>query len=639
MIDLIPPFSITPEECKQSSHQVLFQIPIYQRLYTWEEVEIIALIEDLKIAFEKNEGHYFLGNIVISKNQWDERYVLIDGQQRLTTLWLLGSYLRTIDKSWDSFLWANSNQLRIEAFARDRDKKYLTHLVSGDEKSSIEPNPVMANAIRIFERLLPLKGSTQNGDSLFPINEWHKIEDLSSFILKKTLLNCIVLHPNADLNKFFEAMNNRGKQLEQHEILKARVLSKISDSDKDREMHKYAQIWDACAQLDNYVEYWFDDNRRQDFRQSALALLESLSDEKNALLKNISDLFSDDDTQNTNSITLDLLLRNYEPKLLTDKKERNINRYNSILRFPELLIIAYYTWKSNERSLSWDASDLLKIFEEEDFDSSSAKSFIHHLLYIRILFDQHIVKYDPNSNNYILSRIEKDNSSEKYKRSSETEHETILIQTMFNSLFPTFRQAHKWILHILKSALIKTNTYDTAIAVEEYLEELKKGRSLDDSLNNGTSTAKFWFFYLDYLLWKENQAFFGALQEPFKFIKSLIANFQFRQNRSVEHIEPQNLSYGQLNNINNIDCFGNLALISSSSNSSYSNMSFLDKRERFIKYCRNYNSIESLKQFLIFTNEKWTEETCSLHQTAVINLIKKNLQQSPSTQTTPAQTL
>ncbi|WP_161879286.1 DUF262 domain-containing protein [Alkalibacterium sp. MB6] len=69
-----------------------YQVPIYQRNYAWTEVEIIQLIEDIDSSIEKPGESYFLGNLIV--NQFDNNaYEVIDGQQRLTTLYLLGKYL------------------------------------------------------------------------------------------------------------------------------------------------------------------------------------------------------------------------------------------------------------------------------------------------------------------------------------------------------------------------------------------------------------------------------------------------------------------------------------------------------------------------------------------------------------------
>ena len=63
-------------------------IPIYQRNYAWEEKEIYQLLDDI-ISAEEN---YYLGTLIVNKKD-DNNYEVIDGQQRLTTLYLLGIFL------------------------------------------------------------------------------------------------------------------------------------------------------------------------------------------------------------------------------------------------------------------------------------------------------------------------------------------------------------------------------------------------------------------------------------------------------------------------------------------------------------------------------------------------------------------
>lgn len=59
-------------------------IPIYQRKYAWGNKEIEQLLEDIINA----EGDYYLGTLIVNKKQ-KGKYEVIDGQQRLTTLYLL----------------------------------------------------------------------------------------------------------------------------------------------------------------------------------------------------------------------------------------------------------------------------------------------------------------------------------------------------------------------------------------------------------------------------------------------------------------------------------------------------------------------------------------------------------------------
>ena len=69
-----------------------YEVPIYQRNYAWEKDEISALIQDVYDAYAAKKQTYFIGTLV-SFHKGDQIYEVIDGQQRLTTLYLLLSFL------------------------------------------------------------------------------------------------------------------------------------------------------------------------------------------------------------------------------------------------------------------------------------------------------------------------------------------------------------------------------------------------------------------------------------------------------------------------------------------------------------------------------------------------------------------
>ena len=72
--------------------------------------------------------------------------------------------------------------------------------------------------------------------------------------LAKVIVYRIEVPENTDLNRYFEIMNTRGEQLEQHDILKATLMSNLSD---DAEKGLFAKIWDACSDMTGYVQMHF----------------------------------------------------------------------------------------------------------------------------------------------------------------------------------------------------------------------------------------------------------------------------------------------------------------------------------------------------------------------------------------------
>ena len=158
----------TIEVHKQSVKQLLesgkenpFIIPEYQRPYAWTEEQIVTLFDDLwEFVSNENQGTYFLGSIVSYKNE-DGEQEIIDGQQRITSLFLL---LRAIYKKLTS-----TNEMTKEA------KNFITQ---------IEP---------AIWRTQKLTGEVDYGDTL--LNS-RVVTDKANFILKE-ILKTGEIQPNA----------------------------------------------------------------------------------------------------------------------------------------------------------------------------------------------------------------------------------------------------------------------------------------------------------------------------------------------------------------------------------------------------------------------------------------------------------
>lgn len=109
-----------------------FEIPKYQRGYAWEIQNIRELFDDIIESIESNSNHY-IGTIVLSKSEDDEeKYFVVDGQQRITTITLIISALikglAEKDSSYyERFYLKEENRYRISPL--NRDKKYFVDLL------------------------------------------------------------------------------------------------------------------------------------------------------------------------------------------------------------------------------------------------------------------------------------------------------------------------------------------------------------------------------------------------------------------------------------------------------------------------------------------------------------------------------
>ena len=83
------------------------------------------------------------------------------------------------------------------------------------------------------------------------------------------MLYRIEVPENTDLNRYFEIMNTRGEQLEQHDILKAKLMAYLGEN-KRGEQEFFSRIWNACSDMTGYVQMHLSPAERQNIFKGGL---------------------------------------------------------------------------------------------------------------------------------------------------------------------------------------------------------------------------------------------------------------------------------------------------------------------------------------------------------------------------------
>lgn len=195
-------FSVDELFAQSGTH---YEIPIYQRNYAWRNEQIDQLIDDvLTAARDSNIDEYFLGNLIVAPKTLpaDTAHVafeVVDGQQRLTTLFMLMERLG-IERA-----------ARLTYASRRNATEALTRLSASDDDD--EGSGILAGYKVIDSRVSRLAKSPDD------------LAMFSRFLTEQVQLVRAVLPHGTDLNKYFEIMNTRGEQLAQVDIVKARLMS------------------------------------------------------------------------------------------------------------------------------------------------------------------------------------------------------------------------------------------------------------------------------------------------------------------------------------------------------------------------------------------------------------------------------
>ncbi|MFX4218016.1 DUF262 domain-containing protein [Aliarcobacter butzleri] len=611
------------------SQDTNYLIPIYQRNYAWTKTEVEQLVMDiLDFSEKKSTQNYYIGSLVVFEKEVNSKRVFetIDGQQRLTTISILLSVLKNEYKYLDFTL---KRLLNYES--REISTTTLHRIYNGD--IGVENlNPRMESAYKTIR------------DYLKKLNDHIKIENFKKFLFDNVKILRVKVPKDTDLNHYFEIMNNRGEQLEKHEVLKARMLEKLTN---DYDKKTFNHIWETCSDMYRYVQYGFlPDLRDKIFgNEWSEFICRDFDEIKNKLFTNINNENLKHKSSNKCSFTIDDILEGKYENIenITNKDKNDIpDRFTSPINFQNFLL--HVLKITHNKNISLDDKSLLESFE--NIDEDFVKSFGFNILKIRYLFDNYIIKreYTSNADRWSLQQAYKytyENGNRKqqniqYKNRFENEDENkkvLMLISMFHVSNPS--QVYKyWLTGVLN--YLNNDFEDFEINLDSYinyLENLAKcffrnrylanePQSFDEiifnnlninnnidmsKLNQGTLVEHFIFNYLDYLLWNKYK---NINEYNFDY-------FNFSFSNSVEHFYPQNPIEGH-KKINNIDNFGNLCLISVSKNAKLNNHPPKSKKEYYLN-----GQYDSLKQHVMMKNsENWNEDSIKNHNFKMLEILE-----------------
>ena len=604
---------------------ILYKIPIYQRNYAWEREEICALINDVYDSMTKSV--YYIGTLVTYKRD-ENIYEVIDGQQRLTTIYIILKALgiETI-----------GNHLTYSA------RKISATTIEKMPKFSEEKDQGIVDGFNYAKEALKDIVGEKKAD----------METFQDFFLNKVHIIHYRVPKDVDLNQYFEVMNSRGEQLEKHEIIKAKLSNQLTGDDDA--MQKFSRIWEACSDMGFYIQQKLPDinvfgKTMEDF------VIESF------------DEFPSSNVGSSSSLgmkTISELL--YSPIRMIDKYGEfdNNDHFQPIIDFPNFLLIVLKitrSWNEDDfdpLSFTLDDKELIKEFDKVNLTPEFVKDFAFNLLLAKYFLDNYVIHH-ANGEDRVLENpwklqyyYKKGNKAayltDLYEDRKAQQNEVIQLLSMFEVAF-TPKQRKNYLFYCLYH-LFEDCDLDNYVEFlrkladkyffDVYLDASKlndmnqpKPNSFDDTILNGSelnveledverdfdsiysmgscNIPLYVFNYTDYKIWKKyadelrgNKAkkdsrnridFFKALGCS-DFELDVFNNFYFsRTRKSLEHYYPQAKAGDDMPiSTQDINCFGNFAMIGSDANSSGSNWNPIDKKNRYLDTKSNPVSVASLK--------------------------------------------
>ena len=268
---------------QQSLHQLFetsdqYVIPDFQRPYTWEYDEAYQLYTDLTSAFHRNGEDYFLGSILLARGKDNPKQpIIIDGQQRLVTLWIIMKVLSIMYPDYVTF--PDMLQVNMSLRENKKESKILSGVQEVEDQNAIRD--ILKADYETFEREL-IRNKKEHKDDLFDtklgknalelfrwFNDYKnrdakELEDFCDYFLEHVFMLPIELTGETIKDAtdrtltIFETLNNRGKELDDAYIFKARLYSMAKNIGAESQfMEEWTIINETCTTLNIKLDELF----------------------------------------------------------------------------------------------------------------------------------------------------------------------------------------------------------------------------------------------------------------------------------------------------------------------------------------------------------------------------------------------
>lgn len=657
-----------------------YLVPMYQRNYAWGEGEITQLLQDvLDYQGKRNSKDkyqpYYIGTLVVFA-RGDGSFEVIDGQQRFTTLSLLANWLKHYAKDSVDLSWYRAINLAFES--RPISSHTFERLWQGVAPHDLRGsafNEGLVNGFELIGKALADLGLV--GD---------RLTAFCDYLFKHVQISRIEVPKDTDLNHFFEAMNNRGEQLEKHEVIKARLMATLNkipeDETRRQSLHVLTRVWDACANMERYIQYGFTPEERhrlfgekdwgqfvpRDFAHLLALLAPSYCPPS-------ADKSDDDVIDASQGRTLLAILQddNLDGEQKVEEESAGSERFNSVINFSNFLlhVLRLVSRDSmNTEGVPLDDKQLVDQFElrviGETDPVAAVQRFIYGLLKSKYLFDRFIIKreFAGGKDGWSLKRLRWHEESASYPNSfgkhedgfAGVNRQILMLLSAFHVSTPTLVYKH-WLNGALRYLFDNCHPEQPveAGAYLSYLESQARRFVFQRFLAPGEGASYYQMLYLDNALlpaikvdesWHEvitSKLRFGHIENNFVFNfldyllwvtnrnqdkdrdMELYRRFEFTFRSSVEHFSPQHPMDGYKPvEQSALHSFGNLCLISHSKNSRLSNFQPQQKQEHFEASLAN-NQIDSLKLLamirLMKEKGRWQEDEIAEHQKQMLEVL------------------
>ncbi|WRF03283.1 DUF262 domain-containing protein [Helicobacter pylori] len=256
----------------------IFSIPIYQRNYTWEEENCEKLLQDI-VSIYQNKKTHFMGSITYILHLIDDEkslrqlqeFVIIDGQQRITTIMLLLKAIETkipnegIKKEIDGLLNLSGQRLRLKPIKSDKE---AFDLVMQNRSHELQGVSHIRNNYKFFTKELDKY-----------LEKGYRIEEIYGAFLRLKIVAIGLKLSEDDPQVVFESINATGVQLKGLDLIRNYLMMGENSDNQNRLYNTYwvpLENWLGERDLNDfiltYLRIYFEDKLKKEEREVYYAL-------------------------------------------------------------------------------------------------------------------------------------------------------------------------------------------------------------------------------------------------------------------------------------------------------------------------------------------------------------------------------
>ena len=505
-----------------------FIIPVYQRNYSWQNKHCAQLLNDLKGLIKKPDAPHFFGSIVSSHMQGGKRedFLIIDGQQRLTTISILLiaivdllKHKKVIPKD-DRLIEKITKKHLVDEYQEDQRKIRLKPIkddckafdaLFGDESDFVDGSNVTSNFRYFRDRIL---------------NENIDIDDLYDAISRLQTID-IFLEKDDDPQLIFESLNSTGLELEEGDKIRNFILMGLSSELQEK---YYEAFWNKIEKNTNFkVSDFFKDyltlklNRTvviKDIYFTFKDYVKKNNDDIEALLQDLleySKLYAIilNPMQYQNSFTAVLvrlsqleftvifpvvlaILKRWNEKNLTDQEVTELLRVTEIFLFRRLIvglatnalskIFATLDKDVTKKAQSSQLASYAEIYKYVLLNKEESSRFPNDDEFEQALFSRNIYAMSSKNKAYLFSFLENEESKEQINVIERIKDGTYTIEhIMPQTLSPVWQkelgeksqQIHEQWLHTLPNLTL--TGYNSKYSNRPFKDKLDVENGFKDS--------------------------------------------------------------------------------------------------------------------------------------------------------------